>query len=549
MKNEIKKSFVERKISLAYAAIGSVYADMGDIKAIDYFSKAIEREEKAGDKNALSVHYGYLGNFYKDQFKNYNKALNFFSKALAYCEELGEENRASFWLGNTGSILVILAEEKGISSFRRDSLRDSAMNYFLRALKITERIENKRWQAALLNSIGSLHTSNGKYRDAEDCLTASLSISNDIQNLPNIIEAEKLLSDLYDSMGNTQLAFDHFKLYIAARDSLNSEENAKSLTLVETKYLQDKKDLIIEEDKRRQKLITYSVSAGLFLVLLLAIFILRSYRQKKKSNILLSEKNKIIEEKNKDITDSIVYAKRIQQAKLPNKDDIYSSLSQCFILFKPKDIVSGDFYFFHRNEKLVFIASADCTGHGVPGAFMSMIGSEKLDDAFAHSNDLSQILSYLNRGIKTALKQSESDDSTRDGMDIALCAVNIRERTVNYAGANRPLWIVRSGATAIEEIKATKKAIGGLTDDNQHFDSHEIQLQAGDTFYIFTDGYADTFSGKDDKKLTTKKFKDILLSIQDKKMKEQEAYLDNFIEEWKGGTEQVDDILVIGVRL
>ena len=257
----------------------------------------------------------------------------------------------------------------------------------------------------------------------------------------------------------------------------------------------------------------------------------------------------IIEEKNKDITASINYAKRIQQAKLPSKDEIYSSLPQCFILFKPKDIVSGDFYFFHKNNESIYIVAADCTGHGVPGAFMSMIGSEKLDDAVAHSTDISDILKHLNIGIKHSLHQSNSDESTRDGMDIAICSIAIKDSTIKYAGANRPLWIIRREEMEVEEIKGTKKAIGGLTDDNQHFDSHEIFLKKGDTFYISTDGFADQFGGQHGKKLMTKKFKEILIEIQSKSMQDQEKYLDEYIENWKSGTEQVDDILVIGIRI
>ncbi|MCX6253695.1 MAG: SpoIIE family protein phosphatase [Bacteroidia bacterium] len=256
----------------------------------------------------------------------------------------------------------------------------------------------------------------------------------------------------------------------------------------------------------------------------------------------------IIEKKNRDITDSITYAKRIQEAKLPKKEEIYSSFPQSFILFKPKDIVSGDFYFFHKNNKSVFIAAADCTGHGIPGAFMSMIGSEKLEDAVLQSNDTSEILKQLSIGIKTSLKQSESDESTRDGMDIAICSVDTENRIVKYAGANRPIWLIRKGQIEVEETKATKKAIGGLTEDEQHFDTHELNLKQGDTFYIFTDGYVDQFNDKN-KKLLTKKFKEILLVIQDKSMQEQEEYLDDFIENWKADTDQVDDILVIGVRL
>jgi serine phosphatase RsbU (regulator of sigma subunit) len=286
------------------------------------------------------------------------------------------------------------------------------------------------------------------------------------------------------------------------------------------------------------------------------IIMLYNFRKTEKANIIittqkeeLDKKNEIIEEKNKEIIDSITYALRIQKAKLPKKEEVYTSFPQSFILFKPKDIVSGDFYFFQKNNQSVFIAAADCTGHGVPGALMSMICSEKLDDAVSQSVDTSVILKQLNKGIKTSLRQSDSDESTRDGMDIALCSVDTQNRSIKYAGANRPLWIIRNGQTEVEEIKATKTAIGGLTEDNQHFDTHEIILQQGDTFYICTDGYADQFSGQDGRKLMTRKLKEILVSIQSKTMPEQETYLDNFIENWKAGTEQVDDILVIGVRL
>ncbi len=257
----------------------------------------------------------------------------------------------------------------------------------------------------------------------------------------------------------------------------------------------------------------------------------------------------LIEEKNQSITDSINYALRIQQAMLPEKQSIYSVLTKCFILFKPKDIVSGDFYFFHQKEQFVYIAAADCTGHGVPGAMMSMIGIEKLQDTLINSEEPSEILQQLNKRVKTSLKQTDSDDSTRDGMDIALCKIDLKTRTINYAGANRSFWLIHSGQTTIEEIKATKKAIGGLTADDAYFESHTLQLQAGDTFYIFTDGYADTFGGKTNKKLTTKKFKELLLKGSKENMQDQESHLDRFIEDWKADTEQVDDILVIGVRL
>ncbi|MDP2388359.1 MAG: SpoIIE family protein phosphatase [Bacteroidota bacterium] len=262
----------------------------------------------------------------------------------------------------------------------------------------------------------------------------------------------------------------------------------------------------------------------------------------------VQERTSELAEKNLEITDSINYARRIQRAILTSKEEINESLKQCFVLFKPKDIVSGDFYFYAKKENTVMIAAADCTGHGVPGALMSMIGCEKLIGAVSESTEPSVILNTLNRGIKSSLRQSDKEESTRDGMDIAFTSINLETNFVQYAGANRPIWIIRNGTKEVEEIKATKKAIGGFTSDDQHFDQHTIQFNTGDTFYLFSDGYADQF-GSNGKKLMTKKFREILLEIQNLPMDLQEKHLDDFIESWKKEVEQVDDILVIGVRV
>lgn len=267
------------------------------------------------------------------------------------------------------------------------------------------------------------------------------------------------------------------------------------------------------------------------------------------TNKQLEIQKELIAEKNREITDSINYAKRIQQASLPGADELTSALPQHFVLFKPKDIVSGDFYFLQRKGDLIILAAVDCTGHGVPGAFMSIIGSERLDDAVAQSNEPAEILQLLNIGVRNSLHQTTGEDSTRDGMDIALCVLNRKTGEMKFAGANRPLWIVRSGTSEVEEVKPTKRAIGGFTANEQIFEEHNVQLLAGDSFYISTDGYADTFGGRTNKKLSTKKFKEVLTAIQSKSMKEQGLHLDDFIEDWKSGTEQIDDILVIGVRV
>lgn len=257
----------------------------------------------------------------------------------------------------------------------------------------------------------------------------------------------------------------------------------------------------------------------------------------------------LLEEKNLLITDSIVYARHIQRAILPRKDEIHSSLPKSFVLFKPKDIVSGDFYYFHKNKHSVFLVAADCTGHGVPGAFMSMIGSGILRDAISQTSDISEILKYLNQGIKNSLHQWDRNELVRDGMDIAICSIDINKCIVKYSGARIPFWLIRKGMNEVEEIKGTREVIGGSTLDNQYFESHELMLSKGDTFYLSTDGYADQFNGNNERKLMKKKYKEILVEIQNKSMSEQEKYLENFIDDWRAGTRQIDDILVIGVRL
>jgi len=256
----------------------------------------------------------------------------------------------------------------------------------------------------------------------------------------------------------------------------------------------------------------------------------------------------LIEIKNKAITDNINYAQRIQSAILPDIRLIYKALEQSFILFMPKDIVSGDFYAFAERNQRVLIIAGDCTGHGVSGAFMSMIGSSLLNQIINEkgTDDPAAILDQLNIAVIESLKQSENESN--DGMDISICSFDLQRNELQYAGANRPLWLVRDGALAV--YKPDKFPIGGLqAARNRVFTSHSIQLKKNDTVYIFTDGFADQFGGDQGRKMMTSKFKELLLAMQNKNMREQEHALRAHFEQWKAGIEQVDDVLVIGVRV
>ncbi len=323
----------------------------------------------------------------------------------------------------------------------------------------------------------------------------------------------------------------------------------------------------IKDKELKQNLIYIYFMLGVLGVIgVFTFFLIKNIQQKKKANVLLekqaaeiAEKSKIIEIKKEETEQSILYAKRIQYAILPPDNEINKYLKNYFIYYKPKDIVSGDFYFFsdqYANDKdksgTVTIAAVDCTGHGVPGAFMSMVGNEKLKDALDVSSNPQSVLMELNKGIKQALRQ-ESEDGTKDGMDIAICTlpafINSEKAIIKYAGANRPLWLVRKNSNFVEEFRATKQAIGGHTDINQVFDQVELELNKGDTIYLHSDGYADQFGGPTKKKLMTKKFKEILCSIQHLSLNDQKEYLKKFMEDWCVDTEQIDDILVIGIKI
>lgn len=266
----------------------------------------------------------------------------------------------------------------------------------------------------------------------------------------------------------------------------------------------------------------------------------------------LKEEKQKVELAHKDIKDSINYAKRIQEAILPLKETISKYLKSYFILYKPKDIVAGDFYWFHAlpQDNSVLIAAIDCTGHGVPGAFMSMIGNEQLSKIINEKNitqpDL--ILNELHKGIRAALKQDQMQGETRDGMDIALCKVDLKNNNLEYAGAMRPLWLVRNNE--LLEVKADKQPIGGLDADyRKPFTNNKVDLQSGDTLYMFTDGFADQFGGEKGKKFMLKNFEKLLLEINAETLNAQEDILNKRIEAWKGAHEQIDDILVIGIRI
>jgi PAS domain S-box-containing protein len=276
----------------------------------------------------------------------------------------------------------------------------------------------------------------------------------------------------------------------------------------------------------------------------------RDIRERLRMEREINVQKEIIEQKNRDMLDSIEYARNIQQAVLPDKDDLPKMLPQSFVFFKAKDIVSGDFYWFMKQGDEVLVAAADCTGHGVPGALMSMIGSSFLNEIVNERKVTrpSEVLNMLREKIITTLRKRDDGSETRDGMDIALLNINTKTNLLQFAGAFNPMWLYREGQWL--EKNANKFPIGAYVGhENNSFTNHEIQLQENDMIYIFTDGYADQFGGPHGKKFKYKQFQQVLTNIQDNTMEEQKEILLYNHETWRGDLEQVDDILVIGIKI
>ena len=262
-----------------------------------------------------------------------------------------------------------------------------------------------------------------------------------------------------------------------------------------------------------------------------------------------------IEKKNTSLTDSIHYALRIQEAMLPTNEMIASNLPEHFILYKPRDIVSGDFYWFRQIKNYTFIAAADCTGHGVPGAFMSMLGISILNEIITKRdlNPPNEVLDELRKRIKKSLHQKGQDGQTQDGMDIAMCVIDNESNEIQFSGAFNPMYVFRKSTIdnnyELIETKADRMPIGVHPFDNKNFTSKTMKLQTNDTLYLFSDGYASQFGGEKSEKFKTRRLKNILLKIQNKNLLEQKEILEAAFKEWQGNNEQVDDILLIGIRI
>ncbi len=540
---------LERKSGIASSLVnlGVVYYYLDNLKkANDYFLESLKINEEIGDQSEIAGCLNNIAVIFKEM-GNYPDALNYYNRSLELREKMGNRDGVSHSLNNIGSVYEQLKQP------------DKAINYYTRSLKIKEELGNKTGMTVSLYNIAKIYIQQLKQeKTGIKYLERCLSLAKKLNAADMIMDVYKSYAALYSKQGKYEKAFEYQSRYSGLKDSLRSKESARQIAEMETKYKTEQKEKEIallnmvndineleiinkEGEVKRQRAVIFISIGTIVLVLIMVFLIYNRYRLKQRALTLLDKKNK-------QITDSINYAKRIQLAILPPKNVLDEYLNDSFILFKPKDIVSGDFYWVGRNNGSTLFATVDCTGHGVPGAFMSMIGNTLLNQ-IVHENNItkpSEILKNLHEGVMTALNQGSKEGYSGDGMDIAICNWNIEANTLEYAGAHNPLYHVRNGK--ITEIKGDRLFIGGPL-SKSIFKNHSVDLEKGDVIYLFSDGYADQRGGPEGKKFYYEPFKQVLLDIQGKSMEEQKTHLDQTISRWMGNYDQIDDILIMGVKV
>ncbi len=614
----------QQGVANMYGNIGNSYLDINDFESsLDYQFRSLKENEKILENDEASVDaydnavegktYALhnIGSIYAE-VKLYDLALKYEYESLEFEKKVGHKIDVAISYNTLGAI------------YKAKSIRDSAEYYFKQAIEIykvesypygyssslqtyasmdsTSLSKGKRMQMfaealSIRKEIGDVDFEARVYLDIIDVGMNTLSadsVQNVLVHVHDIIEGNgfvdlkwkyyQLKAKHLSRIGNYKEAFETIKKSIDYEEKTNNKKKRQDLATkeirktFETKNYNDslkvQSEFAVErlshqkELSKKQNIIYLSVIG--FIVLFSSLFfIIQTNKRRKKLNTILSEKNELIvnqklvvEEKNQSISDSINYAQRLQTAILPSLESIESSLPNNFLMNLPKDIVSGDFYWFEKKNDLLMIAVADCTGHGVPGAMVSVVCSNALNRSVKEF-ELTNPADILNKTRELVIETFKSSDGeVEDGMDIALCVIDIEKNELSFAGANNPLWVVRNQSQqkietqfsvsneeqTLYELKGNKQPIGNF-DYATDFQQKSIQLYSNDSIYLFSDGFADQFGGERDKKFTTKRMKELLLEINSMNFKEQKIELVSKFNSWKNGNEQIDDVCILGFSL
>lgn len=491
------------ELARCYFQMGLLYHFLNDnISSIEYHNHAIELSRKSGLKAVEAASKMGLGQVYLAT-KDYGKSKEYLSESLEIRNAIGDQRGYAAAL----NAYMTLCIERG--SY------DEAEKISIEGIELANTLGDRMGVARFTVDLAKIYHRKKNMALAQEKAMEALSLAEKINLKMAIAPAHLLLSEIYEEAADFSSALHHYQVHVKINGEIN--DNNAAMKAKSMQFLNRIENAQKEAEINRLK------------------------------NVELKRAFEEIEEKNREITASITYALRIQTAILPPHKIVKQYLEDSFILYKPKDIVAGDFYWMETVGDIVLFAACDCTGHGVPGAMVSVVCHNALNRAVREFGLVQPgaILDKTAEIVKDNFNKSEED--IKDGMDISLCAFNYKKRTLEWAGANNPLWLIQDGE--LVEIKANKQPIG-MHEDYVAFTNHQFDLDAGDSIYIFSDGYADQFGGESgQKKLTKKGFKNLLMSLLEMPMADQCLALDKFHTDYRKGVEQIDDILVIGARV
>jgi len=592
---QAKRSNETHRVIICLNGLGEVYRSQNNYpKALDYFNHALELARLNNNKIQIAFCLSCMGDIYSAQ-KDHEKALKLHQEAydialqadskVQMCNSLSSIGMTYFILNEKEKALdflqktVDLATEIGNnnklafahltlgSTYESMQQQDKALEHYNKSLEISSAANDNISMVRCYNLLSAYQLSQKKYNDAFTNADKALSLAQELEIPEEIKRAAKTLSFIYEAKNDYKPSLKMLRLFQLMRDTIDNEENVRQLAAVEfqakeqgLKAEQKAKEATFkaeqaqkEEELKTQKTIRYAFTIGFGLVLILVVVVYKNLRLNQRKNKIITEQKKevekqkeLVEEKNKEITDSINYAKRLQEAILPPLKLMKQVFPKSFVLYLPKDIVAGDFYWMERNNDLVFFAAADSTGHGVPGAIVSVVCSNALNRAIKEFKleAPGRILDKTRELVLETFEKSEGD--VKDGMDVSLFCYNEKTKKVYWAGANNPLWYIVNGE--FKEIKANKQPIG-KTDNPLPFTTHEIEYAPGSVFYLLTDGFADQFGGPKGKKFKYKQLETSLLANHKNEMEDQRKGLEKTFNEWKAEREQVDDVTIIGIEL
>lgn len=573
--------------------IASAYLDIGNYeKSIDNYryleSLALTFHDKVFEAKA------YYGNGVVNYYLGYlDEALKFWERELVIEKEINDSMGIALTLGNlsaiyvqTGDTIISLKydeealqiyreinDEEGIANALYNIAAtyielkrfDEALSYSKEALRLNKKTNKLKSISLSYLNIASIFTSLGELNMSNQYLDSAVAYAKELENLNELSEIYKNVADNYFKNNSFKKAYEYNDEYLDLYASLSKIENRSIVTEMNTKYETEKKEKANELLRKQGELDALEITSqrykayylfgglGVAFVLLIIIFNRFKMSQKQKKQIEaqkmeVEHQKELIEEKSTEITDSINYAQRIQQALLKSEEHVSSHFPPHFILLKPKDIVSGDFYWAIEKQGYLYVAVSDCTGHGVPGAFMSMLGIAFLNEINSGENLLTpaEILDELRNRIIRELSQTGSLEGSKDGMDMCLIRLDKDYKEIEWAGANNPLYIVNG--SEVKEIKADRQPVA-FYDFSKPFTNHSITIEEPSCLYMFSDGYVDQFGGNKGKKFKTKQYKELLLRIFNQDMDKQKVELNLTFENWRGDLEQIDDVCVVGLRI